>query len=332
MVQVSKETEKPSEPSVKADDAHRDKGVSVSDLYNYSMKELTPEDYRGSEIYKHFTTVFDMQGKKLIFVGGLHTRGYSEYIGFITELIDKVKPQIVLIERPNDYTKAQLEEYMNQVPKSSWNETYWTIEAAKKRGIDFAGMDISDSKVLDSFIGSQKDGMELGIMFWTLLGYYGVKGKYIKMSSAERLALAKRYTISDFTVPGMPLYGLHDNFLEACKKYDSTSVNKAVDKIVADMIFKYTGRELSTEFMDSVQLTAPYPFVKGYELSKISALWHATRDKAMIDSCIAALKNHSCVVAIAGTGHIMEMHGVLERELKSEFGEVRTKRWDELHG
>jgi len=306
--------------------------VRVSDLYNYSMKELKPESYRGSEPYKHFTTVFTMHKKRLIFVGGPHISGSSKYTRFIVRLLALEKPGIVLVERQCDLTEAQLRAHSMHAPKTSWRESDWAIDFAARHSIDFAGMDISDAEILRPFTAMPRDGMELGIAFWTLLNYYSHKRHMPGTDSASALAIVEARTVLNFLDQGMPpLHRLKGRFLTACRKHGAAGIAEAVDKIVRYVVGKYVGKGPLLELIDSSNLTAPYPFAKDCELSRISAKWHAYRDKAMIDNCVSALRKQDKVVAIAGAGHIMEMRGVLEHELKARFGEVVSRRWDELH-
>lgn len=305
--------------------------VRVSDLYNFSIKRKRVKDYRGSEPYKRFTTVFEMRARRLVFVGGPHTVGSSRYIQFLNRLLATENPGFILLERPRDWTKGLLESNSIKTPKSSWHEYDWAVDFAKKHDIGFAGMDISDANILKLFISMRKEGMELGIAFWTLLSYYSLKRSMPKASGSALLVRAESRTVLDFLEPGARLHGLKAGFLAACRKYNTESIPGAVDGIVRYVVSKYVGKGPFLKLVNGSNLTAPYPYSKDCELGRISAMWHAQRDKAMIDSCVSALRKHGSVVAIAGTGHIMEMRPVLERELKTKFGSVKANNWDELH-
>ncbi|MCL5440830.1 MAG: hypothetical protein M1448_03035 [Candidatus Marsarchaeota archaeon] len=304
--------------------------VRVSELYNYSMKELRPEDHHGKEPYKHVTSIFTMNGKRLVFVGGPHTRGSSSYTKFLTRILAQEKSEIILLEKPSNMTKSQLEIHSLNMPKASWGESDWLVNFARMHGIDFAGMDIEDSDILGSFVATGRDGMKLGIAFWTMLTYYSRRHIITDIDSKDLLLIAESQTALDFLFPGSKLYNLRNNFLVTCRRYGHKSIVDAVDKILRQVVAKYVGRDPLLELLDNEHLTAPYPFASGYELSRISAKWHAYRDKAMIDGCISALKKYNRVMAVAGSGHIMEMQGILEKELIAKFGRVKSKGWDEL--
>lgn len=303
--------------------------VRASELYNYFIKELKLKDFQNKESYEHITTVFQLNRKKLIFVGGPHTNGSSRYIKFLLHLLSSEKPEIILLEKPVDMTKTQLELHSLDVPKTSWDESDWAINFAKRHNIAFAGMDIKDSDILNSFITIKKEGIEIGIAFWIMLTYYSNKRVIRGLSSRDLLMVSESRVALDFLSSSGRFYNLRGRFCSVCKKYDSKSIISALEKILDNVVAKYLGKDPLPIILDKENLTAPYPF-GSYKLNFINTRWYAYRDKVMIENCISALKKYKTVVALAGSGHIIEIREILERELMAKFGTVKSKRWDEL--
>lgn len=302
--------------------------VKVSDIHNYLINELKPVYYTKNGQNKQFATVFTTGKKRLVLIGMPHTIGKSDSTRSLMRILSSEKPEIILVEKPADSAKWQLEASLKN-PQSYWSESDWAIDFAHRHGIKFAGMDIGDRSLLEAFMKASKGNIELAIAFWIMLTYYSQRRAMRGSDSTEILNIAESLVVSDFLNPGGKFHHLRNRFVAICRKQKGATMPECVDMILRRMVAKYAGGGPVPDVMDKRNLTAPYPFEKRYRLSRISAKWHAYRDKAMIDSCISALRDHDKVVAIAGFGHIIEINKILEKEIETVFGKARSKRLPE---
>ena len=303
--------------------------VKVKEIYDYLLGEFRPDDYsgeKGKAPYKKATTLFDAAGRRLLFVGGMHVGTGDPFIGFLKGTFEKFKPDFLLVERPCTDSEENLSWFTRNEPKEAWREAEWALYFAKECRIGFGGMDAPFNEFFNPFASIGVDSFKFSVFYWFLLQYYSFKSR-ARLNAEDVYQLAKSQVIIDFTMQSGRFYTLNKEFMEMCREGKSSTVDDILDAIIAEMTNKYIAKGPVLPLIDKRNMTTPYPFMKGYEINKVSALWTAFRDKYMIEKSVNTLRYHRRVIAVAGIGHIWEIRSFLEKELRKTFGTCETHKW-----
>lgn len=291
--------------------------VTSEELYNYAMNKLK----LSSESAINRSTVYFTDDRALYFVGALHVHGNDPFIDFLKNIFDKINPDFLLVERPKNYSEKEIAYYLS-LPESSRRESEWAISFARERKIGFSGLDPTYEESFKTVW--DKYGINAAILIF-FLQYYSA-GKNGGKTTEEAYVAAKEAIILLVAGNQNPfLYG------KEIAKSIGSYVNKEEGSIDAleglERLLQYATNEyikngnLKDLLEKKNKLLEPYPWVeKGYKITEISTFLVSIRNKVFIDLCIAAMKEHGKVLALAGAGHIPEITEFLKKEIEATFG------------
>lgn len=310
--------------------------ATTKELYeNILNKSITKHQLnKNYDSWNEESTVFTSNGKTLIFIGTRHSANKNK-VKFIKNVIDKTKPDLVLVELPKNASEDKILSFIRQ-PEDGWKDVNWAIYFANEKSIQIRGMDIEDRfKPFTNAkeIGlSKEEGAKLGFLIFALAYMKNpnrTKAKELKNEDLFDLALFD--IIQEFMVPSRRFYKYKPVFLSVIKKQKGRSIFESLKQTMERTMSEYASdKPLQTLLEDSINLSMPYPFSTKYRLNRMIAWWDSHRNLSMINSCIKALSEKDTVLAVAGWAHIYALRDTLKDEIEKNFGSVEMMSWNEF--
>jgi len=291
------------------------------DLYNYIMKAKKQDFLNPTSPYAN-GYVLKCGGKVLVVIGGNHKADDKRIRSLISNAFKTLKPKVVLLEQPKDLNVEALKKVVKHTDNKFWNEFYVATDLAVKNEAKIYFIDISNKERFEFFM-QMKDGIKLYILELFSVIYNTSFHTYNKTRMVEH----EDYKILSEASILMGI--LHDEQVYSAfikmkqKEYKNLSLIATIDKIIDQMVKKYTGQTLSQDLLLSIAITAPFPY-SNYKINKINAKHEALRDSSMIKAIINHMKRNDSVMVVCGSGHasIFKKHLIKKAEI---FGKCKIE-------
>jgi hypothetical protein len=270
------------------------------------------------------TISYTFSNRLFVMVPSMHTKRDQAFRDFVSDLFDRVKPEMVLLEQPMDISRRSIDSRMNRNQASYNDDIEWPFYLAKMHSIKIG---FSDAPLRDlvNFYLKMDDGIELFLFFYITAAYNA--NRVLKLSATDAYELSKNNIISDFVYNQRPLYQYRNLLDSLQRKYKLGSISKCIDFSMQGLVNKYIAKEPIIKLLaKEVNLHTPYPFYKKYKINKINTYVESFRNLYMADNFIKSLRIYKRVISINGVGHAIELRQHMFNMIENNFSKCQMHR------